>query len=270
MIGALLLAGTAIPQGAALGGASPAFSERTLREELRITLEKGTFALAVKDQSLKGAAFGMVHDIILRRCLRPDEQSIDVLDSTRNIRFSFGATSGTPKDTPGRLAGRTLSGRKTGDRWSFTLAGGRKPDAAESNAIKQFTGYNTAVEALAHLYGTAPRKPGDSWSPDLSALKAAVPEVEADLECKLEELTPEQDDTIARVALAGRLSARFGGGNAVRIAINGLIRRSLRDQVDLEIQLNGNFRYAGEFGKGDSRAEISAPLKLVRTVRVVK
>ena len=77
------------------------------------------------------------------------------------------------------------------------------------------------------------------------------------------------DDTVARISVTGRLSVSLGGNGVLQLAINGIMHRSLRDMIDLDTEVNGNFRYAGEFGKGGSNAEITAPVKLTRTVKVL-
>ena len=61
----------------------------------------------------------------------------------------------------------------------------------------------------------------------------------------------------------------------MQVAINGVIERSLRDMVDLSTEVNGNFRYTGELGKGKdgqkaNDASIEAPVKISRTVKIVK
>jgi hypothetical protein len=111
---------------------------------------------------------------------------------------------------------------------------------------------------------------GDTWKPDVSAVKLANPEIDASLECKLEDLKTQGDDTVARISVTGRLSASLAGNGVLQLAINGLIHRSLRDMIDLDTEVNGNFRYSGQFGKSGSRAEIVAPVNLTRTVRIVQ
>lgn len=267
----VLSAGRATGQTAILWNPDPPRPGTALREETRLALEKGSFVLDIKDQSLHGGAHATAREIIERRYVTPLEQRIDVLDSARNIRFSFGGGgSGEPKDTVGHLLGKKLTGRKNGSRWTYSLAGGRSPDAAEASALKQFSAYCAAVEALGLLYGTQPRRVGDVWKPDIGTLRNSNPDITASLECRLEEIRPEQGDTIARVAVTGKLTANIGNGGAVQVDINGLIRRSLRDMIDLETDLQGTFRYTGRFGKAGGDAEIHAPIKVRRTVTHVK
>lgn len=242
----------------------------TLREDTRISLEKGSFSLEVNHQSLHGTANATARDVVERTFTSASEQKISVLDSARNIRFSFGGGNSPPKDTAGHLLGKKLTGTKTGGHWVFTLAGERKPDAAEASALKQFTIYSEAVEALGLLYGTAPRKVGETWRPDIGPVKRANPEVDADLECRLEGLTPREGDTVAQISVTGRFKAGIKNGGGIQLAVNGVIRRSLRDMVDLDAEVNGNFRYTGQLGRGGGNAEITAPVTLKRTVKIGK
>jgi hypothetical protein len=258
-------------QTAVLWNKEPLQPGTTWREETRINLEKGSFSLEVNNQALRGAANATVREIIARTSVSATEQRIAVLDSARNIRLGFGSGGNggkvDPKDTTGHLQGKELAGRKVGNRWVFTLAGKREPDDAETSALKQFNAYAEAVEALGLLYGTEPRKVGETWKPNIGPVKTANPEIDADLECTLEAIKPGDGDTVAQIAVKGRLTASIANGGRVQIAINGVIHRSLRDMVDLDAEVNGNFRYTGQFGKGGSRAEIEAPVKLTRTVK---
>jgi len=266
----ILAAASGFAQTAVLWTSAPPAPGATMREETRISLEKGSFSLEVNHQPLQGTANAMAHDVVERTFVSSSEQKISVLDSARNFRFGFGGGNSPPKDTAGHLLGKKLTGTKTGGHWVFTLAGERKPDAAEASALKQFTIYSEAVEALGLLYGTAPRKVGETWKPDIGAVKRANPEFDADLECKLDELRPREGDTIAQISVTGRFRAGIRNGGGIQVAINGVIHRSLRDMVDLDAEVNGNFRYTGQFGKGGGNAEITAPVTLKRTVTIKK
>ena len=180
------------------------------------------------------------------------------------------AATAIPRTPRAICSAKNSPARKSADRWIFTLTGKQEPDAAEASALKQFTGYSEAVEALGLLYGTEPRKVGETWKPDISPVKQANPDIDADLECKLDDIKPRDGDTVAQISVTGRLTANIKNGGSVQLAINGIIHRSLRDMVDLDTEVNGNFRYTGKFGKGDSKAEITAPVKLTRTVKVGK
>ncbi len=174
------------------------------------------------------------------------------------------------------MLGKKLLGTKADDRWTFTLASKQKPDSAESTALRQFAGYTEAVEYFGLLYGTTPRKVGETWKPDLSVLKNAPLLVDADLECKLEEITAKEGDQIAQISIKGHLFVTVNDNGKLQVAINALVHRSLRDMVDLDTAINGNLKYHGAFGKakegqkGGTDADIEAPLTLARTVKIVK
>jgi hypothetical protein len=243
----------------------------TLREATQIDLTKGAFSLDINQQKLLGSANAMVRERIIRSYVSATEQKIEVLDSARNFRFSFGSSSSgknEPKDTIGHLLGKKLTGKKVGSHWVYSIAGKSEPGSAEASALKQFTGYCEAVDSLGLLYGTEPRKIGETWKPDISTLKKSIPEIDADLECKLEDIKQQEGDTVARIAVTGRLTANLGKDSSVQIAINSIIHRSLRDMVDLKTEINGNFRYVGQFGKSGGNAEITAPVKLTHTVKI--
>jgi len=273
----LLLAPAIAPaQSVVLWSKTPPKPNETFREEVTMRLEGGTLSLGIgKGGALSAAANAHTHDIVERTYTAPDRQKVDVLDSSRSIRFAFGGMAADPKDDAGHLLNQKLLGAKSQDRWTFTLASKRKPNDAEATALKQFAGYTEAVEAFGALYGATPRKVGDTWKPDLSALKSTGVKIDADLECKLEEVKPQQNDQIATISIKGHLFADVGDKGKLQIAINALIHRSLHLMVDLDTAINGNLKYHGAFGKagenkGGAEADIEAPLTVTRTVGVVK
>jgi hypothetical protein len=263
-------------QSVVLWNKMPPKPNETFREEITIRLEGGTLSLGLGNGAINAAASAHIHDIAERTYTSTDQQKVDILDSSRNIHFSFGGQAGEPKDEAGHLLGQKLLGAKVNNRWTFTLASKRKPDDAQATALKQFAGYTEAVEAFGGLYGPTPRKVGETWKPDLSALKSTDAKIDADLECKLEEVKPQKDDQIATISIKGHLFAAVGDNGKLQIAINALIHRSLHEMVDLDTAINGNLKYHGAFGKtgenqkGGAEADIEAPLTLTRTVNVAK
>ncbi len=264
-------------QAVVLWSKTPPKPDITFREEMIMKLEGGTLSLGIGNGgALSAAANAHTHDIVERTYTAPDRQKVDVLDSSRSFRFSFGGQGADPKDEAGHLGGQKLLGTKAENRWTFTLANQRKPDSAEATALKQFAGYTEAVEAFGALYGAAPRKVGETWKPDLSALKNLGAKIDADLECKLEEVKPQQNDQIATISIKGHLFADVGEKGKLQIAINAVIHRSLKEMFDIDTAINGNLKYHGAFGKGKEdqkggpEADIEAPVTLARTVSIVK
>lgn len=263
-------------QAVVLGSTAPRPPGFSAREEMTIRLENGTFSLGLGGAAMSGAASAHTHDIVERTSTSPTQQKVEVLDSARSFRLAFGAQSTEPKDEAGHLLNKKLLGTNTDGHWTFSLASKQKPDSAETTALRQFGAYTEAVQAINLLYGTTPRKIGDTWKPDLSALKKAAPKVDADLECKLEDVKEDAGDKIAQISITGHLSAVINENGKLQIAINAVVHRSLRDMVDLDTAINGNARYNGAFGKPKegqktgAEAEIAAPLTLKRTVKVLK
>ena len=271
----LVLSAQLSGQTVTLWNSNPPPNGRVTREELTMTLEKGSLLLDVNNQTLHGIANALVRDSIERQIVGTDQQKIEVLDSSRSIRFSFGNVDSPPKEEAGKLFNKKLLGKRTNGHWTYTLAGKQQPEPAEATALKQFAGYTEAIEAFGLLYGTQPRKVGETWKPDISAMKKLTTNIDADLECKLEDVKSQGGDQLAHISVKGRFFAGIGNGANVQVAINGVIERSLRDMVDLSTEVNGNFRYTGELGKGKdgqkaNDASIEAPVKISRTVKIVK
>ncbi len=241
-------------------------------EETTLELEEGKFALQLGENTLAGAAQAFLTDIADRKFLTEDKQIVDVLSSVRTIHFVFGSKS-HPKEEPGRLQGKKITGTRSEGHWSYVLASGQKPNDAEAKALKQFAGYTEFTEAFASLYGSTPRQIGETWKPDLSALKKTPSGLEADIECKLDELVEHDGVNCAKLSLHGTLSGTIGESNTVKLGVSGVVFRNLRDFVDADLVLTGTFKYVGAFGgtegKSNSRANIEAPLSVKRRVIVI-
>jgi hypothetical protein len=259
-------------QSVVLSNTNPPRTGLTLREEIVIKLEKGTFSLSVGKQSLDGSTNAMINDIFERVVVSADQQKVTVKESSRNIRFSIG-TQSEPKDVAGHLLGKNLVGKKANGHWTFLLADKQKADAVETTALKQFAGYTEFTEVLGQIFGPNPHHVGETWKPDLRALKKSTLPLDADLECKFEEVIEHNDERCAHITVKGHFIGTLDNGGNLNISIDGNIYRSLRDLIDIDTDFTGTFKYSGAFGKGangqpGSKAEIEAPLKLTRTVKI--
>ncbi len=272
----ILSPGFAVAQAVILANDAPPKPGLSLHEEMTMKLEGGTFSLGIGSAAMTGAANAHTRDVVERSYTSPTQQKVEVLDSARSFRLSFGGQGGEPKDDAGHLLNKKLLGTQSEGHWSFALASKQKPDSAEATALRQFGGYTDAVRAFGLLYGTAPRKVGETWKPDLVALKKAAPQVDADLECKLEKVESQAGDQIAEISIKGHLFANINDNGKLQVAINAIIHRSLHEMVDLDTAINGNLKYHGAFGKPKenqktgAEAEIEAPVTLNRTVKVLK
>lgn len=267
-----LVTQTAFSQSVVLSDSHQQRIGLTFHEETTLQLKEGKFSLLLGENTLAGAAQAFLKDVIDRKYPAEDKQLVTVINSVRTIHFAMGSKS-HPKEEAGHLQGKQLTGSRADGHWSYGLASGQKPDDAEAKALKQFTGFTEFTEALGSLYGSTPRQIGESWKPDLSALKKTPSGLEADLECKLEEIVPHEGESCARVAIHGKLTGTLGANNTVRLDISGNVFRNLRDLVDADLELTGTFKYIGAFGgsegKSNSKANIEAPLMVKRIVKVV-
>ncbi len=248
-----------------------------LEEQAVIELTDGKLRMALGNLVLAGSANALLRDSLVRLFTGGGEQEIDFRESTRSIVFTFNGKPSDPKLSGGQLSGSKLIGKRDpeGGPWRFAFADGRKPSPAEQTALKQFAGYNTAMEALAYVYaGDQPRRVGEPWKPDFSGLTRAVPNVAIEIECRVDEVVRIDGDERAKIAVIGFVKGTYGQGNSVEARIKGTIIRSLRDYLDLETGLTGTFQFKGRLGGSDpdkpgSEAVIEAPLAFKRTVKVV-
>ena len=253
----------------ALASTAPPAGQK-LKEDTAIRLKDGKFTLALGDKALAGAANAFLHDKVERTLVSADSQKIAISESLRNIALSFGGKGGEPKDQPSVLAGKKITGTKTGHRWSFAFADAHKPTTEEAKALNQFAGYTEFSEVFSQLYGTEPRSVGDSWKPDLSSLKHYAPDLNAGITCKLEDISDHGGVRCAHVTVQGRISGKYGDSAKVDIEISGSVYRDLIHFIDAEMDLTGTFKFEGALGGGGKNAAgsfISAPLTLKRTVK---
>lgn len=248
----------------------------TLEETTTIELKDGKMAVMLGNQPLKGAANALLRDRLTRTFMSADEQRLEFHECTRSILFAIGTKPGDPKLAAGQLGGKKVtSTREEGGGWKFRLAE-KKPTPPEENALKQFSAFNVAVDSVTRLYGDEPREIGKPWRPDFSSISKAYPGIVVTIDCRLDELTQQDGDQRAKITVGGLVTAQYGESNRVEARFTGFIVRSLRDQLDVEVELSGTLRFNGAIGKtddegkGGSKATLEAPLTLKRSVKVKK
>lgn len=247
-----------------------------LAETTTIEMKSGQAQMIAGGLPLKGTATALLRDRLTRSFESADEQIVEFTECTRNIVFSLGGKPGDMKDHAGQLAGKKVRGTREAARaWKFVFAGA-KPSSAEESALRQFSIFNIAIDSVASIYGAEPREIGKPWRPDFSAFSKLYPGIAVTIDCRLDEVADRDGDQHAKIAIGGLVTARFGG-NDIEARFAGFIVRSLRDQIDTEVDLNGTLRLqrkpdkAKEEEKGPADAveiSLTAPLTLKRTVKV--
>lgn len=94
------------------------------------------------------------------------DKTIMSAKSRESKGFAGPMESGPTKELP--LHGKTVLIRKEGDKWMTTLKEGETTDEIQQELDKITTQWNHNVDAK--LYGTEPRKVGDEWTAEASAL----------------------------------------------------------------------------------------------------
>lgn len=243
-----------------------------LEERINLSLQGGKLSMEINKASLQGQASAEVLDRMQRIYKRDDEQEVTMLESSRSILFSFGGNASEPKLENGKLNGRKLIGTRDGSgSWTFRLAEGQ-PGEAEKKALDQFTAYTQAIDGLGLIYGPNPHRVGDPWKPDLNALRKQPFPYQADLVCNVDAVVDHEGEKCAQVSVHGQMKGKAGNANTIDIQIEGTILRSLTHLVDLDTNLRGTFKFVGALaGQGNGpAATVEAPLKVTRTVKLVK
>jgi len=258
-------------QSIVLSPSTPPPAGTVEREEVTIDLLEGTFDVDMGAKiKAQGSARAHVHDIFARTWVDATHQTIAYQESVRNLLFGFGTLKST-KDQVGQLTGRQLRGQKDGAHWTFAYTDVSKPDGSQEKALNQFNIYLEVLDALDHLYGAEPHQMGDTWRPDLSALKKTQLPLEAIVECHWESTTPGPNGDVARIAIRASLGGKLKEHAGIRMEVEGYVLRRLSDLRDERMELTGKALFKGELGNDTgATAEIKAPLKFVRVITLPK
>ena len=262
---------------------------RVTEETTSIVAKDGKLTARLGSLPIQGSATALLRDKLTRTVKSVTEQRIDFHDCTRDISFSFSKDAPpAAKSNPGRLAGRSLLALRDADgEWSYKLDDGKptsgakgsgKAKSAEATAITQFSVFQIALDSLAKLYGEEPREIGKPWRPDFSELSKKYP-VSVFIDCRLDEVGERDGDKIALITVGGLANGQYGK-NRIDVRFAGTILRSLRDQLDIDVRLNGTLKFEGSLVKTDDdddkpdtnskgqSATVEVPLTLTRNLKV--
>lgn len=262
---------------------------RVTEETTTIEAKDGKLTAKLGSLPIQGSASALLRDKLTRTAKSETQQRIEFHECTRDITFSFSKNApAAAKSNPGRLTGRTLEATRDSDGgWKYKLddskptsgaKGAGKAKSAEETAITQFSVFQIALDSLAKLYGEEPREIGKPWRPDFSELAKKYP-VTVFIDCRLDEVAERDGDKIARITVGGLANGQYGK-NRIDVRFAGTILRSLRDQIDLDVRLNGTLKYEGSLVKTNDdedkpgtkskgqNATVEVPLTLTRNLKV--
>jgi hypothetical protein len=209
----------------------------------------------------------------VRRLGGGDREQVSVRDSASECVFFQGQAAPPASEAATPLQSLDLRLRRVAGRWVYDLDKGTPTDAQRA-ALAQFGQFADFTAVLALCTSAQPRAKGESWKveaprPSGKAHGYVVPE---GIECRLEDVTEADGESLARIAVNGRLKLErpMGFNGSVSVTFAGTIMRRLSDMLDVEAELSGTFTYTGPVVVEGNPADLSMelPWTLTRTQKI--
>lgn len=246
------------------------------REETRIEVSGMTLKIGTGQQALDGSGALAFMETVEREYTTPNRQEAEVLASTLQGNIAI-LGQAREQMQGGPLLGMKLIGRREQNRWQFT-AKDAKPTPAEAKAIADFSKRSDILAVWPFLYGTQPRRKGETWKADTAGLtKDAKVPLAIELSFTLVDVAEHNGTRCANIGVTGLIKVPFGANNAgsFKFEVQGDIWRDVRDLVDVDATLRGTVAVSGAPVNNPNAPagvtmELSAPFTLTRSVKSVK
>lgn len=248
----LLLLGLSAPVWAAspekpvvLHGKSTLRSGTVLREKREVMVASGTVTIQGTEKQVISMRWMQRHNLV-RRLQGTAAEEIEVRDhATEEAQFPPGGPQPESAVERGPLMSKTLLARRLTNGWDFRLAQG-KPTADETDALLKLAFFSGILEIIPAALGTQPRKPGESWKPDLPAPrgKANGIAIFKDVEVGFGSIEQRVDGPHARVFISGSFTVQrpLGYLASAQATFGIALTRRLSDLVDVETTIKGTFK----------------------------
>lgn len=248
----LLLVGLSAPILAApaekpvvLHGKSTLRAGTVLREKREVLVSNGTVTVQGADKQVIGLRWMQRHNLV-RRLQGASSEEVEVRDhAVEEAQFAPGGSQPGSAIQRGPLMGKKLLARRLTSGWDFRLAQG-KPTAEEDDALLKLAFFSGILEIIPAALGTQPRRPGETWKPDLPMPrgKANGIAIFKDVEVGFGSIEERPDGPHAHLFISGSFTVqRPLGYLATAQATFGIaLTRRLSDQVDVETTIKGTFK----------------------------
>lgn len=246
------------------------------REETRVEVSGMTLKVGTGQQALDGSGALAFMETVEREYNTPNRQEASVLASTLQGNIAI-LGQAREQMQGGQLLGMKLLGRREQNRWIFT-AKDAKPTPAEEKAIADFSKRSDVLAVWPLLYGSQPRRKGETWKADTAGLtKDAKTPLALELSFTLVDVAEHNGTRCANIGVNGLVKVPFGANNAgsFKFEVQGDIWRDVRDLVDVEATLRGTVAVSGApvnnpNAPAGATVELSAPFTLTRSVKPAK
>jgi len=185
-------------------------------------------------------------------------------DSSEGSMVMNGEAQAQPRKNDA-LHDKTVILTKKDGRWSGQLESGEANEDQQKGIDKLAENLNGESDPR-HIYGTTPRKVGDTWDVDtakLSSLTKGAGKAEGTFKMTFDGIEEYQGHECAVLTADVDVTAPTGDGDMVmKMKGKFKIRRSLKHLVDLDNQMEGVVNMTGTINQGAGKMAIEGPMTL--------
>ncbi|MBK1855811.1 hypothetical protein JO972_12645 [Verrucomicrobiaceae bacterium 5K15] len=255
----------------------PMTAEHVLFNPAKLVMPAGTVivdteSMSMKDCQLTVAVQGQkIQGMMTRTGMKQRTATFDSADqitvvvnqsTSKTSTVMNGQSQVQPQETA-PLHGQTVILTKTGDSWSGALQSGE----ATEKQLKAIENMATALNGdgdSRHIYGTSPRKVGDSWEVDtakLTFLSRVEGKTEGTFTVSFDDIEMYQGYQCALLTAKVDVTTPMGEGD-MKVHLKGdfTIRRSLEHLVDLDNQMTGSMTMSGSINQGPGTMKVEGPM----------
>lgn len=248
----LLLLGLSIPVWAAppekpvvLQGRSTLRAGTVLRENREVMVSNGTMTIQGAAKRVIGMRWMQRHSLV-RRVQGTTAEEIEVRDHSVEVaQFAAGGQQPGSAIQGGPLMGKKLLARRLTSGWDFRMAQG-KPTVDENDALLKMAFFSGILEIIPTAIGTQPRRPGESWKPDLPAPRGKSNGIAIfkDVEVGFGSIEQRPDGPHAHLFISGSFTVQrpMGFVASAQATFGIALTRRLSDFVDVETTIKGTFK----------------------------
>ncbi|BCU76577.1 hypothetical protein [Luteolibacter sp. LG18] len=217
-----------------------------------MAMKKGTVKVKVGDQALQGTCEMIETETEHVEHVSAEKIKRLLTAAEKSEKMTMNGQERPHEAEPNPLLNVPVTLSKADGEWTATIDGGKEPTAAQEKELSRKEKAMRKDEDV-DMYGTVPRKVGDSWEVDASkALPFSEDEKDTQGTLKLTFKAVEefQGKKCARLEGAMEMTGKTNQGQNITMKGNVIVFRSIEDREDLKVTITGTMGMSGEIPNG--------------------
>jgi hypothetical protein len=216
-------------------------------------MKNGVMKVNAGGQTMEGTMESTERETKTVEIISAEQRKIVVTQSESIQKAKMGDQEMPPQDKPNALLNLPVTFTKANGKWTAALSSGE----ATAEQTQKMEAAATGMDDDTTVYGTEPRKIGDTWKSDASKLgsfNSDGMDMQGEVELTFKGVETYEGKQCARLEGTMNISGKSApeqGGQDVSIKGTVQILRSLDDLEDLKAEFKGTMEMKGEMPGGD-------------------